>query len=226
MLEGIQIATGIAQSIFGGKKARKAQKQLEGMVEGYQPSPSIQDYYNKALQRYSVNPYTSSLYNYQQGQIKAGTAQGIQALQDRRSALAGIPQLIQAQNDALLKAGATAEGQQAQALGQLGQAAGMKTAEDRYKFENKYNLLAQKAGAAAQTSNMGLQNIFQGIGGIERNIQSALGMMVGGTGGIGSTGSSLMGGRSSSPTSFSQLQGNINIDPRLIGASQRNPFGG
>ena|SRR3990167_11439829 len=154
---------GLAQTIFGGGRARRAEKDLERMVASYKPNASILDYYNKALQRYNTNPYTSQFYNQAQNQIKGGTAQGIANLQDRRSVLAGLPSLIQNQNDSLLKAGAAAEGQQAQALGQLGQATGMKAQEDFKPFEMKYNLLSAKAGGGAQTMNAGLGNIFGGL---------------------------------------------------------------
>ena len=151
------------QSALGFGQAHRAQKELEQMVKSYRPNAGILDYYNKALQKYNVNPYTSSFYNNAQNQIKAGTAQGIANLQDRRSVLAGLPSLIQGQNDSLLKAGATAEGQQAQALGQLGQASQVKAAEEFKPFEMKYNLLSAKAGGGNQIANAGLSNIFGGI---------------------------------------------------------------
>lgn len=156
----IQGLGGIAQSIIGGGKAKRAERELERMIVNYKPNASILDYYNKALQRYNVNPYTSSLYNYQTDQARGATAAGLQALGDRRSTLAGLPRLIQGQNDAMLKAAATAEGQQAQALGQLGQATQMKAAEDFKPFELKYNLQAMKAGGGNQLLNAGLRNIF------------------------------------------------------------------
>lgn len=162
-----QAAIGGIQSLVNGQKAHRAQRELEGMVNSYQSNQSIQDYYSKALAKYNTNPYTSQLYNAQKENIGRGTAQGLQAFGDRRSALAGIGTLIQNQNDSLLKAAATAEGQQGQNLQQLGQAAGAKTAEDKYKFENKYNLLAMKAGAANQGVNAGLSNIFGGLGAIQ-----------------------------------------------------------
>lgn len=165
LIPGIaQSVIGLGQSIFGGGRARRAQRSLEKMINNYQPNQSIMDYYNKALQRYNVNPYTSQLYNQQQEMARAGTAQGMRGLQDRRSALMGLPSLIQGQNDALRKAAATAEGQQAQALGQLGQATAMKDREDKYKFEAKYNLLASKAAGGAQQSNAGMYNLFGGLG--------------------------------------------------------------
>jgi hypothetical protein len=148
------------QSLIGGGQAHRAQKEMEQMVKTYKPNQGIMDYYNKALQRYNVNPYTSQYYNQAQNQIKAGTAQGLANLQDRRSALAGLPSLIQGQNDALLKAGANAEGQQAQALGQLGQASQVKAQEEFKPFEMKYNLLSSKAGGGNQIMNAGLSNVF------------------------------------------------------------------
>jgi hypothetical protein len=154
---------GIIQAFTGGGKAGRAERELSKMVKEYKPNQSILDFYNKALSRYNVNPYTSSLYNYQQDQARGATAAGIQALGGRRSTLAGLPRLIQGQNDAMLKAAATAEGQQAQALGQLGQATQMKAAEDFKPFELKYNLNMMKAGGGNQIMNAGLSNIFGGI---------------------------------------------------------------
>lgn len=152
------------QSIIGGGKARKAQRQLEGMIENYKPNQSIMDYYSKALNKYNANPYQSAMYNQQQRTAGRNLATGINSLQDRRSALAGVGSLVQGSNDASLRAAAAAEQDQAQDLAQLGQATGMKSAEDKYKFEAKYNLLSQKAGAANQTANAGIQNLYGGLG--------------------------------------------------------------
>lgn len=183
----VQAGIGAAQSLLNMGKAKRSQGELQKMVDNYQPNRSILDFYNKALQRYNVNPYSSAMFNAQQERIRGGTAQGIQALGDRRSTLAGLPKLIQGQNDAMLNAAAAAEGQQAQALGQLGQATGMKAGEDRYKFENKYNLLAMKAGAANQGVNAGIQNMF---GGLQNFSNSQMLNKMYGTGGSGRTPSS------------------------------------
>jgi hypothetical protein len=163
---------GLAQTILGGSAAHKAQKEMEGMVKNYQPNQSIMDYYSKALNRYNVNPYNSNLYQMQSNNIQRGTASGINALQDRRSALAGVSSLVQGQNDGLLKAAAAAEGQQGQALNQLGHATGMKAQEDSKKFDMKYNLLAMKAGGGNQTMNAGIRNVFGGMGSLS-NLDSA-----------------------------------------------------
>jgi len=63
----------------------------------------------------------------------------------------------------MLKAGMAAESEQGQRLAQLGQATAMRVPEDKYKFEAKYNLLSQKAGAANQTANAGISNMFGGL---------------------------------------------------------------
>lgn len=169
----IQAGIGLGQAIFGGGRARRAQKALENLqTPTYEKSQAIGDYYNKALQRYSVNPYQSNMYRMQERNIQRGTATGINALQDRRSGIGGISKIIQAQNDAMLNAGAAAEQQQAQSLNQLGQAAGAQQGEDRMAFqvnemlpfEKRYNELSQKAGGGAQTFNAGLQNIMGGLG--------------------------------------------------------------
>jgi len=167
-----QAGIGLLQGLFGGRKARKAQKELENLqTPTYDPNQSILSYYNNALQRYNVNPYNSTLYKTQQQNIGRGVNQGIGALNDRRSGLAGIASLIQGQNDSLLKAGIAAENQKDQRFSQLGSATNMKVADDLRGFqynklapyEKKYNLLAMKAGANAKTANDGLQNIFRGL---------------------------------------------------------------
>lgn len=156
----LQGLTGIAQAIGGGIRAHRGEKQFEKLINSYQPNQSIMDYYTKALARYNVNPYTSSLYNNAMRGAGRGLTTGINTLNDRRSVLGGITRLTQGYDDASLKAAAAAEGQQSQALSQLGQAAGMKTAEEKYPFELKANMLAAKASGGTQTFNAGLSNIF------------------------------------------------------------------
>lgn len=191
---GVGVVGGLVQTgigMFGGRKARRELGRLESPI--YTPSKSINDYYSQALGRYQQSPYQSNLYKMQAQNIGRGTAQGIAGLQDRRSALAGIPGLVQNQNDAMLKAAAAAEQDQSQKFGQLQGAVQMKAGEDRQAFninkmmpfERKYNQLAQKAQASNQLMNAGMQNIFGGV-------QSAgmIGAMSagGGSGGASSTG--------------------------------------
>ena len=173
ILPAIGAAVGLGQAIFGGIKAKKTQKELEGMqTPTYEGSESIMDYYNKALNRYNANPYQSQQYQYASNAANRNQAAGIGALQDRKSAVGGISRLTALGNDANLKAGVMAEQQQNQRFGQLGQAAGMKTQDELRQFqqnklapyEQKYNLLSMKAGAANQTTNAGMGNIFNSLG--------------------------------------------------------------
>lgn len=158
---------GLLQSIFGGISAKKNQKKLEQLVDSYKPNESIMDYYNKALTRYNPNPYNSASYRAATQGANRSLNAGLNALQDRRSALAGVNSLVQGTNDASLRAAANAEREQAGQLAQLGQATGAKAAEDRYKFENKYNLLAMKAAGGNKTLGAGISNAFNALGGIE-----------------------------------------------------------
>ena len=158
---------GAAQSIIGGINARRDQKKLEGMINNYQPNQSIMDYYTKALNRYNANPYTSAQYQNSQKNAQRGTAAAISGATDRRAGLGMIGSIVQNQNDALGDAAARSEAQQGQNLAQLGQATGMKEKEDKYKFEAKYNLLSQKAGANNATANAGISNLFGGLGGVQ-----------------------------------------------------------
>jgi hypothetical protein len=171
-LSATQFGIGALQSLIGGRKARKAEKALESMkTPTYAPNKSINDYYSQALRKYNTSPYESPLYKMQSQNAQRATAQGISALQDRRSALAGVSNLVQGQNDAMLKASAVAEGQRNQNFNQLGYATQMKAGDDRMGFqynqvapyEKKYNLLAMKAGGGNQTMNAGMQNMFGGL---------------------------------------------------------------
>jgi hypothetical protein len=154
---------GLAQSIFGGGARRRAERDLERHAQSYQVSPGILDYYNKALARYAPNPYQSQFYQQQQNQVGRNMAAGINAAQDRRSGLAAISRLNQQSNDALARAGVSAEQMQGQQLAQLGSAASMKNAAEQKKFDMLYNLKAMKAGQSATRENQGYQNIFGGL---------------------------------------------------------------
>lgn len=168
-LMGAQFVGGLAQTIFGGGRAHRAEKQLEKLqTPVYQQSKGINDLYSKALNRYSADPTKSSMYQTQMKNIQRSGATGLSALADRRSASSGVANIVQAQNDATLEATVAADQQQGQALQQLGQAAQMKQGEERTAFEynqvapyqKKAALLGQKAAGGAQTMNAGIQNMF------------------------------------------------------------------
>ena len=158
---GAQAALGLGQMLFSGKK--KNEKALLNYVNSYKPNASIMDYYNKALSRYDANAYNSQAYKTQTNTIGRNLATGIGAAQTRRGGLSSLGTLVQGANDASQRAVVNAENQQAQQLSQLGQATGMKAAEDRRKFDMIYNLKAQKAGQSAGVFNSGISNLFGGL---------------------------------------------------------------
>jgi hypothetical protein len=183
----VSIGTGIYQSASSGKNKRA--RELEQFAKNsplYKGSKSIDDYYQQAMNRYSENPYQSQQYQLGAMNAQRATAQGIGALQDRRSAIGGISKLALGQTSAMQNLGAQAEAQRNQRFGQLGGAAQMKTAEDYKKFDinqmTPYNRMLQlkqyRAQAAADQYNAGMQSIASGAS----NIATA-GVMKGGFGG-------------------------------------------
>lgn len=170
-----QTGIGLLQSVFGGGKAKKAQKQLENLeTPKYEYDKSINDYYNTALQNYNTNPYQSAQYSYATNAANRNTATGINALQDRRSAVGGVSRLAAINNDAALKAGMVAEQQKQQNFGRLGEATNMKYGDNRYAFQmnkimpyqKQLQLLGMKASAGSTQQNQGMQNLFGGLSNI------------------------------------------------------------
>lgn len=169
---GASLIAGGIKSISGSKKAERAEEEIENLkTPTYTPNKSITDYYNAALKRYNTDPYQSNQYQYGIQHGQRGTAAGIGALQDRRSAVGGISRLIALQNENALKQGIVAENQQMQNLGQLGSAAQVKAQDDRFGFEvnqimpfqKKLQLSGMKAGAGRQLEAAGWQDIGSGI---------------------------------------------------------------
>jgi len=167
-----QAGVGLAQTIGGWIQQRKATKALEKLQSPtYKQNQSILDYYNQALQRYSVSPTDSAMYKRNMKNIDRGVATGINALQDRRSGTAGASSILRAANDARLDTEVAAENEKNNRFGVLGGATQMKAGEDdkafQYNeympFERKYNLLSQKAGGGNQIMNSGISNIFGGL---------------------------------------------------------------
>lgn len=181
-LAGLQVGAGAAQALIGGIGGRRARKELENLpTPTYSPVKSITDYYNEAQRRYQESPYQSNLYKMQAQNIQRGTAQGLSALGDRRSGQAGVAGLVQAQNDALLKAATVAEQQREQRFGQLGSATGAMAGEQKKEWEvnqmmpyqKRMNVLGQKAAGYTQLMNSGLQNMF---GGLQTGVMAKSGM--------------------------------------------------
>ena len=169
----VTAATGVYTAISADTKQKKAQRKLDELAKNsplYKADKSIDDYYQKALNRFNENPYQSQ--QYQMGAMNAqrATAQGLGALQDRRSAIGGISRLQAGQNYAMQNLGAQAEGQRNQRFNQFGNATQMKSGEYQREFDfNKmtpYNRRLQleqmKGAAAGEQFNAGLQMIGQG----------------------------------------------------------------
>jgi hypothetical protein len=178
-----QAGLGVLQAATSGSKARE--RELDAYAKQsplYKGSKSVDDYYQEAMNRYRENPYQSLQYQIGQKNIQRATAQGLGALQDRRSAIGGISRLQANQMFGMQNLGAQAEAQRNARFGQLGGATQMKTGEDYRKFDinqmTPYNrqlgLKQMKAQAANDRYNAGLQM----IGGAASN--AALGAMYGG----------------------------------------------
>ncbi len=172
-LGAIQGGLGLAQTIGGFFQGKKAQKELERLnAPTYAPNQGIANYYKTALNRFQTNPYASQGYTVAQQNANRNLSAGLGALNDRRGGIAGISRLSAINNDAMLKAGVSAENQQNQRFGQLGGATQMKAADDKYAFQTnqlmpyqqKYNRLAGKAAGGNQIMNAGIQNVFGGLG--------------------------------------------------------------
>ncbi|NBQ16822.1 hypothetical protein EBU24_00745 [bacterium] len=195
--------TGIARAIGSGKKARQAElEQFAKQSPLYTPSKSIQDYYQQAMNRFNENPYQSQQYKMGAMNAQRATAQGIGALQDRRSAIGGISRLAAGQENAMQNLGAQAEAQRSSRFGQLGSASQMQAAEQAKAFDiNKmtpYNRMLQlkqyKAQAAADENAAGWGMVGQGLGNL-----ASIGMMAGTGANVGSSNSS-----SYTPTWYAQ----------------------
>lgn len=167
------VGIGLATAIGSQKQQRQAE--LEDYAKQsplYKPSKSIQDYYQQALNRYNENLYQSQQYQVGAMNARRAAAQGLSALQDRRSAIGGISRLAAGQNIALQNLGAQAEAQRNSRFGQLGQAAQAQTAEQARAFDinqmTPYNRMLQlkqmKAQAAAEQNAAGWNMVGQGLG--------------------------------------------------------------
>ncbi len=164
----------IYSSANSANKAKKAERGLEESLKNtpqYKPNQSILNYYEQALHKYNTNPSDTREYKQASQGIKQGTVQGLKALQDRRSGLAGVPTLISNQNNSLLNAAVKAEQEKARQFSVLGQATGMKAGEDKaafqqnemYPFEAKYNLLGMKAAGSRADQRQHTSNAYNNL---------------------------------------------------------------
>jgi hypothetical protein len=170
----VGVGLGATQMITSSKQQRRAQEALERQAQNsplYKPDKSIDAYYQEAMNRYRENPYQSQQYQIGAQNIRRASAQGISALQDRRSAIGGIGRLQASQMGAMQNLGAQAEASKQQRLGQFGQATQLKSADYQRQFDinqmTPYNRQLQleqmKAAAAGERYNAGMQMIGQGL---------------------------------------------------------------
>jgi len=170
----VSTGLGVYTTIKGQEAQDKAQSTLEQQAKNspiYKPDKSINDYYQQALNRYQENPYQSQAYQVGAMNAQKATAQGINALQDRRSAIGGIGRLVAGQNMAMQNLGVQAENYKQQQFNRLGSAAQLKSADYQRQFDinqmTPYNRQLQleqmKAQAAGERYNAGMQMIGQGL---------------------------------------------------------------
>jgi len=182
------LAGGIS-AIGSNQKRKSRERELDQYAQQsplYKGSKSIDDYYQQAMNRYKENPYQSQQYQLGAMNAQRATAQGLGALQDRRSAIGGISRLALGQNAAMQNLGAQAEAQRNARFGQLGGATQMKTAEDYKKFDinemTPYNrvlgLKQMKSAAANEEYARDVQNTMSSLSNL-----ASVGMSAGSLGG-------------------------------------------
>lgn len=165
---GVSAGLGVTQAVVGGIRSQNAQQRLENQrPPKYSPNQAISSYYQQALARSNTNPYASAFYNNAQRVANQNQASAISNLQDRRAGVAGVGAIMQGTNNALEKAGVTAEGLQRQDFATLGRATQMQAGENRQAFDinqmlpydQSRALYEAQASGANQMENAGLQNI-------------------------------------------------------------------
>jgi len=228
---GVQGLAGLYQSATSGRQDKE--NELNAFAKQSplaKESKSLNDYYQQALNRYQENPYQSQQYQLGAMNAQRATAQGINALQDRRSAIGGIGRLEAGQNTAMQNLGAQAEAQRNARFGQLGQASQAKTAQDRYLFDvnqmTPYNRQLQLKQLASQAANERYNAGLQMVGGALGNA-AQIGAMSAYNKPV--TQQPQMG--TSSQSTFNSWMENPSLKPQLdtsliqkTGVPQRNPY--
>ena len=171
----IQAIAGAIQGVSAWDKSEK-RKDVELELEKlgsptYRKNQSIIDFYDEALRKYKVSPTETAEYKLQKQNINQGVIQGLNAFQNRRSAMGGVSSLISGQNNALLKAASKAEQDKQRQGAIVSNAAQSASAENlrdyqlnqRAPFEQKYNLLAAKAAGLSKVQNAQTQNAYSNL---------------------------------------------------------------
>lgn len=173
-------------SAIGSNKRRKSrEKELDDFAQQsplYQGSKPISEYYQQAMNRYKESPYQSQQYQLGAMNARRATAQGLGALQDRRSAIGGISRLEAGQNAAMQNLGAQAEAQRDARFSQLGGATQMKNADLLQQFDinkmtpynRQFGLKQMKSAAANEEYAKDVSNTFSSLSNL-----ASVGMMAG-----------------------------------------------
>jgi len=180
----ITAAMSLGSAAVQKRKAKLAEKEAENMIGGspkYKPNQSILNYYENALRKFNTAPTDTAQYKSDKQNIKQSTVQALSSLNKLR--LGDVSNIIQGQNNSLLKAAVNAENRKAQEFAVLGQASQMKAGQDAkafqqnelYPFEAKYNLLTMKAAGERANQRQSTQNAYQ-------NASAAASILAGGDG--------------------------------------------
>lgn len=165
----ITTALSLLSSASQKAQAKKAEKQAEDSLKNapkYSPNQSILNYYDTALRKYNTSPTDTAQYKLDKRNINQSTVQALSSLNKLRSG--NVANIIQGQNNSLLKAAAIADNRKQQEFNVLGNATGMKAGQDAkafqqnelYPFEGNYNLLTAKAAGARANQRQATQNAY------------------------------------------------------------------
>lgn len=195
----ITAAVSLGSAANKKRQAKLAEKGLEGMQNPtYRPNQSILDYYSMALKKYQTSPTDTAGYKRDTQNIRQSTTQALSSLNKLRSG--DVANIVQGQNNSLLKAAVNAENRKAQELGVLADATRLKAGEGAKEFqynqiapfEKNYNLLALKAAGSRADQRTSTQNAYNNLG-------AAASILAGGDG---------MGGEGNGNNSFNAIFGN------------------
>jgi len=161
-------ATALGQILTAGKKKKEAALEAQAkMMPKYAGSSALDSYFQQAQQQANVAAQNTALYKNAMNQANRNLGAGLAGSNIAQGGQGLVSKLVQGADDASMRALGAGEQLKAQRFGQLGQATGMKSAEDQRKFqinqmqpfEAQYNLLAAKAAKAAQQQQAGFQNL-------------------------------------------------------------------
>ena len=172
---GTAAAVSGAKAIGSNQRRKSRERELDEFAQQsplYQGSKPISEYYQQAMNRYKESPYQSQQYQLGAMNARRATAQGLGALQDRRSAIGGISRLEAGQNAAMQNLGAQAEAQRDARFSQLGGATQMKNADLMQQFDinkmtpynRQFGLKQMKSAAANEEYSKDVSNTFNALG--------------------------------------------------------------